>query len=132
MEIDKKLYEEIKSYCKLNGLKTSEYVNGLLKKAFLEEKYGKTPFSRNDKIFPSDDGKKDNADDIDEQMVTIPKNYSHEEINHATADNSVRAGGTEDAPPVDTGPLNVEAAKNEELANDGEIKRVKKRTINVK
>lgn len=132
MEIDKKLYEEIKSYCKLNGLKTSEYINGLLKKAFLEEKYGKTPFSRNDKIFPADDGKKDNENDIDKQTVTILKDDRPEEINHATADNSVRASGTEDAPPVEPGPLNVEAAKNEELANDGEIKRVKKRTINVK
>lgn len=46
MEIDKKLHEEIKEYCKLNGLKTSEYVNSLLKKAFMEDKYGVSPFKR--------------------------------------------------------------------------------------
>ena len=46
MEIDKKLYEEIKEYCKLNGLKPSEYVNALLKKAFMEDKYGAAPFKK--------------------------------------------------------------------------------------
>lgn len=44
MEVDKKLYEEIKEYCKFNGLKPSEYVNSLLKKAFMEDKYGVSPF----------------------------------------------------------------------------------------
>lgn len=46
MEIDKKLHEEIKEYCKLNGLKTAEYVNSLLKKAFMMDKYGVSPFKR--------------------------------------------------------------------------------------
>lgn len=46
MEIDKKLHEEIKEYCKLNGLKTSEYVNSILKKAFMMDKYGVSPFKR--------------------------------------------------------------------------------------
>lgn len=46
MEIDKELYKEIKEYCKLNGLKPSEYVNSLLKKAFMEGKYGVSPFKR--------------------------------------------------------------------------------------
>lgn len=46
MEIDKKLYGEIKEYCKLNGIKPSEYINGLLKKAFMEDKYGIAPFKK--------------------------------------------------------------------------------------
>lgn len=46
MEIDKKLYGEIKEYCKLNDLKPSEYVNALLKKAFMEDKYGTAPFKK--------------------------------------------------------------------------------------
>lgn len=46
MEVDKKLYEDIKEYCKLNGIKPSEYVNKTLKRAFLEDKYGKSPFNR--------------------------------------------------------------------------------------
>ena len=44
MEIDKKLYEEIKEYCDLNGIKAKDYVNGLLRKAFMQDKYGERPF----------------------------------------------------------------------------------------
>ena len=44
MEVDKKLYEDIKAYCELNGIKPRDYVNTLLKKAFMEDKYGKHPF----------------------------------------------------------------------------------------
>ena len=47
MEVDKKLYEEIKEYCTLNGLKPKEYINDLLKKAFMEDKYGNKPFMTN-------------------------------------------------------------------------------------
>lgn len=43
MELDKQLYTEIKEYCKLNGLKPRDFVHEILKKAFMEEKYGKTP-----------------------------------------------------------------------------------------
>lgn len=46
MEIDKELYKEIKEYCDLNGIKPKEYANNLLRKAFMEDKYGKTPFKR--------------------------------------------------------------------------------------
>lgn len=43
MEIDKDLYNEIKKYCVLNGIKPKEYVNDLLKKAFLRDRYGEKP-----------------------------------------------------------------------------------------
>ena len=43
MEVDKQLYEEIKEYCSLNGLKPREFANSLLRKAFMEEKYGIAP-----------------------------------------------------------------------------------------
>lgn len=43
MEIDKELYNEIKEYCDLNGLKPRAYIHTLLKKAFMEDKYGKMP-----------------------------------------------------------------------------------------
>lgn len=46
MEVDKKLYEDIKEYCALNGLKPKEYINALLKKAFMEDKYGTAPFKK--------------------------------------------------------------------------------------
>lgn len=43
MELDNKLAKDIKSYCDLNNLDFNEYVNSLLKKAFLEDKYGTMP-----------------------------------------------------------------------------------------
>ena len=43
MEIDKGLYKEIKEYCDLNNLKPRDYIHDLLKRAFMEDKYGKIP-----------------------------------------------------------------------------------------
>lgn len=43
MEIDKKLLDEIKCYCRMNNLKLGAFVNDLLRKAFNEEKFGKGP-----------------------------------------------------------------------------------------
>ena len=55
MEIDKKLHNEIKEYCKLNGLKMNEFINHLIKKSFNIEKYGLSPFSpRNDMFVPEE------------------------------------------------------------------------------
>lgn len=45
VQIDSKLYNEIKEYCKLNELKIGSFINEILKKSFLVEKYGETPFS---------------------------------------------------------------------------------------
>jgi hypothetical protein len=44
IEIKDKLYKDIESYCTLNELDFNNYVNDLLKKAFMEEKYGDRPF----------------------------------------------------------------------------------------
>jgi hypothetical protein len=46
IELDKKLHKEIKEYCQLNGMVMKEYVNSLLKKAFIADKFGDTPFQR--------------------------------------------------------------------------------------
>lgn len=45
VEIDKKLYQEIKDYCKLNNLVIKDFVNKLLRKSFTIEKYGDKPFA---------------------------------------------------------------------------------------
>lgn len=45
IELDKKLHKEIKEYCQLNGLIMKDFVNKLLKKAFMVEKYGDKPFA---------------------------------------------------------------------------------------
>ncbi len=46
MQIDKKLYEEINEYCKLNDLKTRDFIHKLLKESFLKEKFGESPFQQ--------------------------------------------------------------------------------------
>lgn len=51
IELDKKLHKDIKEYCQLNGLVIKDFVNKLLKKAFMVEKYGERPFSSNDVAF---------------------------------------------------------------------------------
>ena len=43
VNVDDKLYEDIKRYCKLNGLKIGNFINGILEKSFLVEKYGSMP-----------------------------------------------------------------------------------------
>ena len=48
MEIDKKLLDDIRSYCNLNGVKLGEYVNATIKRAFMEDKYGDAPFLKKD------------------------------------------------------------------------------------
>jgi antitoxin component of RelBE/YafQ-DinJ toxin-antitoxin module len=45
VSIDKDLWSEIKDYAKENGLSPTKFANELLKKSFIYEKYGDTPFS---------------------------------------------------------------------------------------
>ena len=44
MQIDEKLYAEIKQYCELNGLKIKTFISEILRKAFNREKFGDGPF----------------------------------------------------------------------------------------
>lgn len=46
MQLDNKLYQEIKEYCELNNLKTRDFIHNILKEAFLKEKYGESPFNK--------------------------------------------------------------------------------------
>lgn len=43
VEIKDKLYKDIVGYCELNNLDVTDYVNDLLKKQFVVEKYGERP-----------------------------------------------------------------------------------------
>ena len=45
MTLDKDLYNEINEYCKINSLKTRDFIHKLLKEAFLVQKYGDSPFN---------------------------------------------------------------------------------------
>ncbi len=58
IEIDIKLIKDIEEYCSINNIENpSKYVTKLLKKAFMEEKYGKKPDifvkQENDSIKPT-------------------------------------------------------------------------------
>lgn len=43
MNLDNKLLKDIESYCSINCLDLDKYINGLLKKAFMTDKYGERP-----------------------------------------------------------------------------------------
>lgn len=75
MEVDKKLYEEIKEYCKLNGIKPSEYVNSLLKKAFMEDKYGVSPFSKERTPIIGNDAFEKAVNDEVKRILNDPKEF---------------------------------------------------------
>lgn len=56
IEIDIKLIKDIEEYCSINNIENpSKYVTKLLKKAFMEDKYGKKPdiFNTQEKEKPS-------------------------------------------------------------------------------
>ena len=42
---DNDLYRKISDYCKINGLKISKFVTEMLRKQFMIEQYGDTPFT---------------------------------------------------------------------------------------
>lgn len=45
VQIKEELYQEIKEFCTLNKLKINQFVNDLLQKSFMIEKYGDSPFT---------------------------------------------------------------------------------------
>lgn len=86
MEIDKKLHDDIKAYCKLNGLKMNEYINKLLRNAFNIDRYGISPFSNNNVEIIKDE----KPLTPDETLVSIEKNeegVKKEEIKNSENEN---------------------------------------------
>ena len=71
MVLDKQLYNEINEYCKLNDLKTRDFIHKILKEGFMKEKYGEFPFK-----FTSVPQLPDNAvkkiEDLDEKQFSLP------------------------------------------------------------
>lgn len=43
VNVKEKLYKQIKDYCSINNLPIGEYINDLLQKAFMVDKYGEKP-----------------------------------------------------------------------------------------
>ncbi len=71
IEIDKRLHQDIKEYCKLNGLVMKDFVNKLLKKAFTIEKYGDKPFAK-PKTFNLEKEAIEKIKDMVEGQVDLP------------------------------------------------------------
>jgi hypothetical protein len=82
MQLDKQIYDEINEYCKLNGLKTRDFIHNLLKEAFMKEKYGDSPFAFNKNSEPpvvSNDSIKKN-DDMEELIQKTMENVIKQEL----------------------------------------------------
>lgn len=96
MQLDKRLYEEIGEYCKLNGLKTRDFIHKILKEAFLKEKYGETPFFiknnniENEKVVEEnatiEDTKPEPLEIVIEKTEIINENA---EVNSETTENNI-------------------------------------------
>ena len=71
IELDKKLHKDIKEYCQLNGLVMKDFVNKLLKKAFMVEKYGDKPFAE-PKMSKLEEEAIEKIKDMVESQVDLP------------------------------------------------------------
>lgn len=72
MELDKKLYTEINEFCKLNGLKTRDFIHKILKEAFLREKYGDSPFIKVQTTQTREEEALKKINEIIESQVSVP------------------------------------------------------------
>ena len=70
IEIDKRLHQEIKDYCKFNGLIMKDFVNKLLKRAFTIEKYGETPFCNDNSPKPIINETLEMNNEVENHVVT--------------------------------------------------------------
>ena len=86
MEIDKKLHNEIKEYCKLKGLKMTDFINHLLRKAFNIEKYGLSPFApRHEQFIPPI---KEEVKEVEKPIVEEPKVKEEPQVIYENVDNT--------------------------------------------
>lgn len=74
VQIEDKLYSNIKEYCKLNNLPIGSFINSILKKSFLIEKYGDTPFTNFDKKIVG------NIEEIPESEQDVTDNHFSETL----------------------------------------------------
>ena len=82
MKIDNKLYQDIKEFCELNEMETDNFINKILKEAFLIEKYGDSPFSRKNTLNDENDISKNEITNIPITVtsVTITDKSEKEEV----------------------------------------------------
>ena len=74
--IKDRLFKDIQSYCSINGLDIETYINDILKKSFMIEKYGEKPCVKpvKEKTEPINDPKKEPiSEPIKKETVEKPK-----------------------------------------------------------
>lgn len=117
IEIDNKLIKDIKEYCLINNIQNpSKYVTKLLKKAFMEEKYGKKP-----DIFVKQEQEKENVSieaNIKEENDIVKEIYklSGEEVSKELNPRILEA-------------LNIKEETKQETEEIEKIKKNKKRKL---
>lgn len=83
IEIDNKIYNGISTYCALNEMNTITYINDLLKKAFMIDKYSEKPQIKikgeNDSSETNKEIKKENVlSDKNKENIEIKKSNDQE------------------------------------------------------
>lgn len=99
MQIDKKLYDEINEYCKLNNIKTRDFIHNILKEGFLKEKYGDKPFffneitknDNNENVVNENENIKNETDDSIklEQVLKVAEKTFGYPLSTVTPDNNM-------------------------------------------
>lgn len=140
MELDKKLYTEINEFCKLNGLKTRDFIHKILKEAFLREKYGDSPFIKPQMTKTAEEEALKKISEIIESQVSVPA-----EIMEAVDEHFFELLGEENTPespktepikvipivdPVVEEPVQIEETPVEEVLVREVPKPKKKRKLN--
>lgn len=82
MQIDKNLYNEINDYCKLNKLKTKDFIHTIIRNGFFKEKYGDTPFLKHSNVEQQIDKNDNNniCDNDDNNNICDNKDYVEKQI----------------------------------------------------
>ena len=70
VSISEKLYDDIKDYCSLNGLKLNSFVEDLIRKSFNIEKFGETPFNKTVESQPNEHQQMPDDDKKELEVVT--------------------------------------------------------------
>lgn len=85
IQIDEKLYRDISEYCRANDRKIGVFCTDMLRKQFLIEKYGDTPFGNTD-----NDIRIEESFSSKEEVVSVPNAATEKE----EASKKTEANGT--------------------------------------
>ena len=129
ISISNRLYEELKEYCKYNGLKLNSFVESLIRTSFNVEKYGETPFKVTVK-----------ADDEREDYVPVTVNVRENNyIDSVTLNAKINKDGTleldddiEDKPESKSEPISNDNMKEPEKVTESKAPVVNEKPIKTK